>query len=103
MFPLKLDVVNSVYESWYTLSHVFIADYESILQVIVGTNGSGKSTILKLITRIYDPIEGEILIDGKNIKTLKLNDLRNAISVLFQDFSHFPLSVCFIIESVASF
>ena len=90
MFPLKSVVVNSVYESWHTLSHLFTADYKSIIQVIVGTNGSGKSTILKLITRIYDPIEGEILVDGKNIKTLKLNDLRNAISVLFQDFSRLP-------------
>ena len=61
--------------------------------MIVGSNGSGKSTILKLIARLYDPQQGEILIDGKDIRTLKLADLRNAISVLFQDFTHFPLSV----------
>lgn len=59
----------------------------------MGTNGSGKSTILKLIARLYDPSEGKILIDGIDIKTLRLADLRRAISVLFQDYTLFPLSV----------
>ena len=59
----------------------------------MGSNGSGKSTILKLITRLYDPTEGEILIDGRDVRSLKLGDLRNAMSVLFQDYTHFPLSV----------
>ena len=62
-------------------------------QVIVGANGAGKSTILKLTTRLYDPDEGEILFGGHNIRTLKLDDLRRAISVLFQDYTLFPLSV----------
>ena len=62
-------------------------------QVIVGANGSGKSTILKLTTRLYDPDEGEILFGGHDIRTLKLDDLRRAISVLFQDYTLFPLSV----------
>lgn len=59
----------------------------------MGTNGSGKSTILKLIARLYDPSEGKILIDGIDVKTLRLADLRRAISVLFQDYTLFPLSV----------
>ncbi|KAI0820613.1 P-loop containing nucleoside triphosphate hydrolase protein [Trametes gibbosa] len=63
------------------------------LCVIVGANGSGKSTILKLIARLYDPEEGAILLDGHDIRTLKLYDLRQAISVLFQDYTHFPLSI----------
>jgi ABC-type multidrug transport system fused ATPase/permease subunit len=61
--------------------------------VIIGRNGSGKSTILKLIARVYEPTEGDILIDGRDIKALRLADLRNAMSVLFQDYTHFPLSV----------
>ncbi|KAH7911825.1 P-loop containing nucleoside triphosphate hydrolase protein [Hygrophoropsis aurantiaca] len=63
------------------------------LCVIVGVNGSGKSTILKLIARVYDPTEGIILIDDKDIKTLNLVDLRRAMSILFQDYTHFPLSI----------
>lgn len=60
---------------------------------MVGSNGSGKSTVLKLLMRLYDPSEGQILIDGQDVKTLKLTDLRQTISVLFQDYTHFPLSV----------
>lgn len=65
------------------------------IQIIVGVNGSGKSTILKLMSRIYDPTEGTIFIDDTDIKTLKLADLRRAMSILFQDYTHFPLSVGF--------
>ena len=62
-------------------------------QVIVGANGAGKSTILKLAVRLYDPEEGDIFVDGHNVRTLQLKDLRQAISVLFQDYSHFQFSV----------
>ena len=63
------------------------------MQVIVGSNGAGKSTILKLAVRLYDPDEGEILLGGHDLRTLKLKDIRQAMSVLFQDYTHFPLSV----------
>ena len=77
------------------LKQIILAKYLYLIaiQVIVGENGSGKSTILKLCVRLYDPQQGEILLDGKNIRELKLADLRNAMSVLFQNFTHFPLSV----------
>ncbi|KAJ2926711.1 hypothetical protein H1R20_g10369, partial [Candolleomyces eurysporus] len=63
------------------------------LCVIVGENGSGKSTILNLITRIYDVNEGEILLNGLDIRSLKLDDVRKAVAVLFQDYSIFPLNL----------
>lgn len=52
---------------------------------IIGRTGSGKSTILDLISRMYDLTEGNILIDNKNIKELNLNNLRNSISVVPQE------------------
>jgi len=52
---------------------------------ILGKTGSGKSTVLTLISRLYDTTEGEILIDDKNIKNINLNDLRDNIAVVPQD------------------
>ncbi|RPD64048.1 HlyB/MsbA family ABC transporter [Lentinus tigrinus ALCF2SS1-6] len=77
----------------YALRGVSFTLLPGQLCVIVGSNGAGKSTILKLIVRLYDPEEGQILVGGHDIRTLKLKDLRRAISVLFQDYTHFPLSV----------
>ncbi|KAG2028536.1 P-loop containing nucleoside triphosphate hydrolase protein [Suillus americanus] len=77
----------------YALHNVSFTIGAGQLCVIVGVNGSGKSTVLKLISRIYDPTEGTIFIDNSDIKTLRLADLRAAMSILFQDYTHFPLSI----------
>ncbi|KAI0762243.1 P-loop containing nucleoside triphosphate hydrolase protein [Fomes fomentarius] len=77
----------------YALRNISFSLDVGQLCVIVGVNGLGKSTILKLVTRIYDPDEGQILLGGHDIRTLKLRDLRQAISVLFQDYTLFPLSI----------
>ncbi len=52
---------------------------------LVGQSGSGKSTIINLISRFYDPINGEILINEENIKNISLNSLRNNISLVSQE------------------
>lgn len=52
---------------------------------IVGPTGGGKSTLLDLLMRFYDPEEGEIVIDGKNIREYRLKDLRKRIGLVSQD------------------
>ncbi len=59
---------------------------------VVGRNGAGKTTIVKLLTRLYDPDEGEILIDGRNIKEYDLQELRGHVGVIFQDYVTYYLS-----------
>ena len=60
---------------------------------IVGATGSGKSTIIKLILRLYDIENGEIKINNKNIKNYKLSDLRSSISLVNQDIFLFADSI----------
>jgi ATP-binding cassette, subfamily B, bacterial len=60
---------------------------------LVGPSGSGKSTLVSLILRLYDPIEGRIIIDGKDIRSYKLDSLRQQISVVMQDSVLFAVSI----------
>ncbi|WP_343668854.1 ABC transporter ATP-binding protein [Chitinophaga sp.] len=52
---------------------------------VIGRTGSGKSTLAQLLIRMYDPQEGEVMLDGMDLKTLKLEDLRTQISYVPQD------------------
>jgi len=52
----------------------------------VGENGAGKTTLTKLLARLYDPTEGRILLDGVDLREYDLGSVRQAISVIFQDF-----------------
>lgn len=56
---------------------------------LVGPNGAGKSTLLKLLCRLYDPQGGRIEMDGVDIRELRLSELRNRITVLFQEPVHY--------------
>ena len=60
---------------------------------LVGENGQGKTTIVKLITRLYDPTAGQILLDGVNLREYDLEDLWKAIGVIFQDFTRYEMTV----------
>ncbi|MDB4870634.1 MAG: transporter related [Gemmatimonadales bacterium] len=58
---------------------------------LVGENGAGKTTITKLMARLYDPTEGRITLDGVDLKEYDLASLRHAIGVIFQDFVRYDM------------
>lgn len=60
---------------------------------IVGCNGAGKSTIIKLLLRLYDPVSGSILVNGVNIIEYSLRDYRRLFSVAFQDYRIMGMSI----------
>ncbi len=59
---------------------------------LIGENGQGKTTIVKLITRLYDPTEGQILLDGIDLREYSLEDLYREIGVIFQDFMRYEMT-----------
>jgi ATP-binding cassette subfamily B protein len=59
---------------------------------LVGRNGCGKSTLVKLLCRFYDPVRGTIRWDGVDIRTIPVEDLRAAITAVFQDFMHYDMT-----------
>ena len=60
---------------------------------IVGKNGSGKTTMIKLLCRLYNPDEGEIYVNGQNIRDINFNDYIKILSVVFQDYKLFAFSL----------
>jgi len=59
---------------------------------LIGENGQGKTTVVKLITRLYDPSEGQILLDGVDLREYDLADLHAEIGVIFQDFMRYEMT-----------
>ncbi len=62
------------------------------VMAIVGNNGAGKSTLVKLLCRLYDPESGRIELDGIDLRELSIRELRNSITVLFQEPVHYNAS-----------
>ena len=67
------------------LKHINLTVPKGKIVALVGASGSGKSTLADLLPRFYDTVEGEILIDGINIKKIKLHDLRALLGIVTQE------------------
>ncbi len=78
-------------ERW-TVRHLSLAIRAGEVVALVGENGAGKTTIVKLLARLYDPSEGRILLDGRELRDYGLDELRSRIGIIFQDFVRFDLT-----------
>ena len=83
----------------YALRHVNFRIGSGERVAIVGMNGSGKTTFIKLLCRLYDPTEGTILLDGKDIREYNYEEYLQLFSVVFQDFKLFAFPLA---ENVAA-
>ena len=77
----------------YSLKNVNLKINKGETVAIVGVNGAGKTTFVKLLLRFYDPTEGEILYNGRNIKDYDVESLHSRFATVFQDYKTFALSV----------
>ncbi|MGN1346565.1 MAG: ABC transporter ATP-binding protein, partial [Eubacteriales bacterium] len=77
----------------YALRHVSVKFRVGEKLAVVGMNGSGKTTFIKLMCRLYDPTEGEILLNGVNIQKYDYDEYMSIFSVVFQDFCLFAFSL----------
>ena len=77
----------------WALRHVNLRFRVGSRLAVVGQNGSGKTTFIKLLCRLYDPTEGEILLNGIDIRKYRYDDYIGIFSVVFQDFKLFSLPV----------
>ena len=87
-FNKKIEISNLNFEyvkNFPVLNDISININKGQTTAIVGSTGSGKSTLIKLILRLYDSTAGEIKFDGKNIRDLELDSLRNKIGLVSQD------------------
>lgn len=78
---------------FYALQHVNIKFKIGERLAVVGMNGSGKTTFIKLLCRLYDPTEGEILLNGVNIKAYDYDDYLSIFSIVFQDYKLFSFPI----------
>jgi ATP-binding cassette subfamily B protein len=71
--------------------NVFVPKGQSL--ALVGENGAGKTTFIKLLAGLYDPTEGRVLLDGRDVRAWDERELRARIGVIFQDFNEYQLAL----------
>ncbi len=87
------NVSFSYKDGTYALKNLNFCISGNSVVAVVGHNGAGKSTIIKLLFRLYDPTSGEILVNGRNIKEYNLRAYRQLFAAAFQDYKVLALSV----------
>lgn len=90
---LEFKNVSFSYKDEMTIKNLSFEIRGGCTYALVGHNGAGKSTIIKLLMRLYDPTEGEILLNGKNIKVYSLQKYRALFATAFQDYQIFAMSI----------
>ena len=91
---VKFGNVSFAYEEGeYTLQNISLTALPGQKIALVGASGGGKSTLVSLLLRLYDPKQGQILIDGNDIKDYTLESLRSQISIVLQESILFAASI----------
>ena len=76
----------------WALRHINLQIPEGTSVAFVGQNGAGKTTMIKLLTRLYQPTEGAIFLDGRDLNEWPEDELKRRLSVVFQDFNQYQFS-----------
>lgn len=84
---------DSIKNTGYVLDRINFSVSPGEKVAIVGANGSGKTTLIKLLCRFYEFNQGEIKVNGIDIRNLDLYELRKQISVVFQEFGRYEMSI----------
>lgn len=94
-FNIKFKSVSFKYprSKEYTLKNMSIVIKDREKLSVVGLNGAGKTTFIKLLTRLYEPTEGEILLNGVNINEYDYDEYMKLLAVVFQDFKLMAFSI----------
>lgn len=87
------DVSFSYLSSVPVLQNISFTAEQGKMIALVGPTGVGKTTVISLIARFYEPVSGKILLDGKDLRDITLSSLRNQISIVLQDIFLFNGSV----------
>ncbi|MEA2120522.1 ABC transporter ATP-binding protein [Halovibrio sp. HP20-50] len=92
---LKLENVSFAYPGTHrdVIKNVNMEIKPGQIVALVGANGSGKTSLIKLMTRLYDPTEGGVKVNGINAQDCDIDEYRQLFSVIFQDYSHYAESV----------
>lgn len=97
--PLSLGIELKNVSFRYSEKHPWVLENVNLFfpkgkcLAVVGLNGAGKTTLVKLLARLYDPVEGQILWDGIDVRHFDIQEYRQCISAIFQDFARYDLTV----------